>query len=87
MNALVKLNNLNLRKLFKDCDDDADGLLTSAQLAQGLVEFGGMHPALAKDQALLAYLETFSKRKAGHFGCKLQHGRSVYDSRRLQMKS
>jgi len=35
MNALVKVNNINLRKFFKDLDDDADGLITSAHCARG----------------------------------------------------
>jgi Ca2+-binding EF-hand superfamily protein len=68
INALVKINNINLRKFFKELDLDIDGLISTAELARGLVESGGMHATLAKDPAFHAYLETYSKRKAGYFG-------------------
>lgn len=68
MNCLVKINNINLRKFFKDLDDDSDGLISTDQLAQGLVETGGLHAAMTKEPSFHAYLDTFTKRKAGFFG-------------------
>jgi len=68
LNALMKINNLNLRKVFKECDTDNDGLITTAQLAQGLIEQGGLHPSVASDPAFLGYAETYCQRKPGHFG-------------------
>ena len=69
MNALVKVNNVkNLRKLFKDLDADGDGLITIDELARGLIETGGLHDAIAKDQAFKDYCETFCARKAGYLG-------------------
>jgi Ca2+-binding EF-hand superfamily protein len=68
LNALSKINNTNLRKMFKECDTDNDGLITTAQLAKGLVDHGNMHPTLATDPAFVAYVESYSQRKPGHFG-------------------
>jgi hypothetical protein len=37
-------------------------------LAKGLVDHGNMHPTLATDPAFVAYVESYSQRKPGHFG-------------------
>jgi len=66
--ALVKMSNVNLRKLFKELDSDQDGLISTNELIKGLQDAGGLNAASAeKDQPFREYLESFCKRKAGMF--------------------
>ena len=68
MNALVKINNLNLRKFFKELDTENTGVVTTAQLCKGLCEQGNLHVAQTRDPIFINYLDSFAKRKPGHFG-------------------
>lgn len=65
--VLVKMNNLNLRKVFKTMDDDNDGLVSTDQLAAGLVSHG-LTPAVANTGEFRDYVESYCKRKKGYFG-------------------
>lgn len=65
--VLVKVNNQNLRKIFKDMDTGNDGMITTQQLAAGLLQ-QGLSPAIAQNPGFATYVETFCKRKAGLFG-------------------
>lgn len=68
MNCLVKVNNINLRKFFKDLDTDLDGLITIGELARGLIEAGGLHESVTRSPAFAEYVETFCVRKGGYLG-------------------
>lgn len=65
--VLVKMNNMNLRKVFKDMDSDNDGLVSTEELAGGLISHG-LTPVVANSLQFKEYVESYCKRKKGHFG-------------------
>jgi Ca2+-binding EF-hand superfamily protein len=68
VSLMVKLNNLDLRKEFRDWDGDHDGYVTREELCRGLEEHG-LSPAISRGEEFIDALKPF---------CKMQKGKDLY---------
>lgn len=64
--VLIKLNNQSNHKVFREMDTDRDGIITTTELAQGLITFG-LSKTTANNPEFREYAETFTRQRKGFF--------------------